>query len=63
ANRRLPDYAQVRAWVAADAPFSAAAGELTPNGRLRRDVLWQRYGQRIDQLYGEALIDALHGVL
>ncbi len=59
ANRRLPDYAQVRAWVAADAPFAAATGELTPNGRLRRDVLWQRYGQRIDQLYGEAL----HGVL
>lgn len=59
ANRRLPDYAQVRAWIAADSPFTTAAGELTPNGRLRRDVLWRRYGQRIHQLYGEPQ----HGIL
>ncbi|MFZ5556571.1 MAG: AMP-binding protein [Pseudomonadota bacterium] len=59
ANRALPDYAQVHAWVPADAPFSAVRGELTANGRLRRDVIRQRYGARIDQLYGEAL----HGVL
>lgn len=58
ANRRLPDYARVRGWVPADAPFSAARGELTANGRLRRDALWRRYGERIDRLYGETL----HGV-
>jgi long-subunit acyl-CoA synthetase (AMP-forming) len=58
ANRALPDYAQVRAWVAADAPFSSERGEITANGRLRRDALWRRYGERIDQLYGESL----HGV-
>jgi long-subunit acyl-CoA synthetase (AMP-forming) len=51
ANRALPDYAQVRCWIAADAAFSPGNGEATSNGRLRREPLLARYGDRIDQLY------------
>lgn len=36
ANARLPDYAQIHAWKRTR-PFTAGAGFLTPNGRLRRD--------------------------
>jgi long-subunit acyl-CoA synthetase (AMP-forming) len=36
ANRRLPDYAQVRSWALATEPFTFANGSLTANGRLRR---------------------------
>ena len=53
ANRCLPDYARVTAWIASDRPFSAAAGELTANGRPRRDALLARYRARIDRLYTE----------
>ncbi len=51
ANRRLPDYARVRAWIAADAPFTPAAGFATSNGRLRRDAILRHYRDRIDSLY------------
>jgi hypothetical protein len=54
ANRRLPDYARVGAWLFADAPFRPETGELTANGRLRRDTLLARYGSR--------LTDLIHGV-
>lgn len=54
ANRRLPDYARVGAWLFADAPFRPQAGELTANGRLRRDALLARYGSRLTNL--------IHGV-
>jgi long-subunit acyl-CoA synthetase (AMP-forming) len=50
-NRRLPDYARVRAWVRSDEPFSFSNQELTANGRPRRAVIWARYGERIEQLY------------
>lgn len=50
ANRRLPDYARVSAWLAADAPFRPETGELTANGRLRRDALIRRYGGRLTDL-------------
>jgi len=50
ANRRLPDYARVSAWLPADAPFRPDAGELTANGRLRRDALIRRYGGRLMHL-------------
>ncbi len=48
ANARLPDYAQVRSWLRADAPFTAQNGLATANGRPRRDALWQAYGARLD---------------
>ena len=54
ANRALPDYARIRAWIAAERDFSFAGGELTANARLRRDILLQLYGSRLERLYQEA---------
>jgi long-subunit acyl-CoA synthetase (AMP-forming) len=39
ANGRLPDYARIARWVRATAPFTAANGLATPNGRPRRDAI------------------------
>lgn len=54
-NRGLPDYAQVRDIVRADAPFSFADGLLTSNGRPRRDAILARYRTAIDARYAAAL--------
>lgn len=51
ANARLPDYAQIAFWIRADAPFAAADGSATANGRVRRDVAWSRYRERLETLY------------
>ena len=53
ANRRLPDYAQVRSWALAGEPFTFANGSLTANGRLRRAQLLRQQEQAIEQLYRE----------
>ena len=39
ANARLPDYARVARWVRGRAPFSAAGGLATANGRPRREPI------------------------
>jgi long-chain acyl-CoA synthetase len=39
ANAGLPDYARVQRWQRALAPFDAASGLATPNGRPRRDAI------------------------
>ena len=52
-NRGLPDYAHVADYVRADAPFSLDNGLLTSNGRLRRDVIAQRYADAIAQRYAD----------
>lgn len=54
-NRGLPDYAQVRDIVRADAPFSFADGLLTSNGRPRRDAILTRYRAAVDARYAAAL--------
>ena len=51
ANRRLPDYARIVAWIRADAPFHVGNGLATANGRPRRDEIFARYEARIDALY------------
>ena len=55
ANRRLPDYAQVRRWARVPEPFSLDNGLLTSNGRLRRRDIVERYGALLDALYREEL--------
>jgi long-chain acyl-CoA synthetase len=50
ANARLPDYAQVRRWVRADQRFTSQNGLATPNGRPRREAIWQAYAERLDAL-------------
>lgn len=51
ANRRLPDYAQVRAFAPPARPFTFANGSLTANGRLRRAHILRENEQLIRQLY------------
>ena len=56
-NTRLPDYARIRRWLAADHPFLPSNGLLTWNGRLRRQQIGAIYHERIDRLYQE---DSIH---
>lgn len=58
ANGALPDYARIGKWLIADTPFLPQNGQLTINGRLKRDAIWPHYRERIEALYGEG-----HGVL
>jgi hypothetical protein len=51
ANGRLPDYAQVVCWMRAEAPFNSGNGLATANGRVRREAVWSRYGERLESLY------------
>ncbi|MEW6314453.1 MAG: AMP-binding protein [Pseudomonadota bacterium] len=53
ANQILPDYARIKTWIHADAPFTPQNGQLTANGRLRREAIWPVYQQRIEKLYQE----------
>ena len=52
-NALLPDYARVAQWIMADAPFTLRNGQLSGNARLRREVIFQHYRERIDALYRE----------
>ena len=40
-NQNLPEYARLHGWQFIETPFSREAGELTANGRLRRDTICQ----------------------
>ncbi|ALP52476.1 hypothetical protein Tel_04555 [Candidatus Tenderia electrophaga] len=51
ANRQLPDYARVSAWLRADAPFSIDNHQCTANGRPRREQIARLYADRINALY------------
>ena len=50
-NQHLPDYARVTKWLTADAPFSVSNQQVTPNGRLKRDMIWRYYQDKINALY------------
>lgn len=50
-NELLPDYARIQRWIPAQAPFTPQNGQLTPNGRLRRDVIQAQYQYQISQCY------------
>lgn len=51
ANHVLPDYAQVKYWLPASTPFLPQNGQLTANGRLKRDAIWAQYQTAVEQLY------------
>jgi len=53
ANHVLPDYARVKYWLPAQVPFLPQNGQLTANGRLKREAIWQLYQTSIEQLYKE----------
>jgi long-subunit acyl-CoA synthetase (AMP-forming) len=54
-NRRLPDYARVRRFILAAAPFSPRDGTLTANGRIRRDRILGLYSDAIEACYRDTL--------
>jgi long-subunit acyl-CoA synthetase (AMP-forming) len=55
ANRHLPDYARVSGWTQATTPFTPANGQLTTNGRLKRDVIRTAYLDAIESHYQEEI--------
>lgn len=65
-NATLPDYACIKRFILADAPFLPDNGLLTDNGRPRREAIAARYADAIDALYAEAaspLPEFLHDLL
>lgn len=50
-NQQLPDYARVGKWLLAETQFSPSNAQLTPNGRLKRNAIWQNYQSTINALY------------
>lgn len=54
-NRLLPDYAQVTRWIIARTPFLPQNGQMTPNGRLKREAIWAQYQGAIETLYDNPL--------
>ena len=55
-NQNLPDYARVKQWLYASEPFTKANGQLTDNGRLRREAIWHCYETQINSLYEELIV-------
>jgi len=50
-NLTLPDYARLTRWILAEQPFSAANGQLTGNGRIRRPAIGACYAAQIEHCY------------
>ena len=51
ANQQLPDYARIRTWIPAKAPFTPANGMATANGRLRRGDIFAAHAEQLENLY------------
>jgi long-subunit acyl-CoA synthetase (AMP-forming) len=51
ANARLPDYARIKAWSLADAPFSPHNGLARAPGSLDREAIALRYAVELESLY------------
>ncbi len=52
-NAVLPDYAQIGRWVLASHPFSLQNGQVTANGRIKRDAIWEFFHVQLQALYLE----------
>lgn len=63
ANRDLPDYARVGTWVRATAPFSPDNGQLTANGRPRRDAIAAAYPDALAEPHSSDTPKEPHGLL
>jgi long-chain acyl-CoA synthetase len=53
-NPGLPHYKHVRAFHLVEAPFTIESGLLTANGKLKRDLISERFRSEIDAMYGAA---------
>jgi long-chain acyl-CoA synthetase len=52
-NATLPHYRKIRAYHAANEPFTIENGLLTANGKLRRDAIAVRYASEIEKMYAK----------
>ncbi|HSZ61830.1 MAG TPA: AMP-binding protein [Terriglobales bacterium] len=50
-NPELPHYRQVRAFHLVEEAFTIESGLLTANGKLKRDLIAERFGKQIDAMY------------
>jgi len=50
-NPELPHYKQVRAFHVVGDPFTIENGLLTANGKLKRDLIAERYRNEVDGMY------------
>ena len=53
-NAEQPHYKRVRAFHLHAEPFSVENGLLTANGKLRRELIAERFAPRIEEMYGNA---------
>ena len=53
-NVELPHYKQVRAFRIVSDPFTIESGLLTANGKLKRDLIAERFQNEIDGMYQAA---------
>ena len=51
-NAKLSSIEKVRRFIIADAPFSVDNEQMTPTLKVRRHVVRQVYGERLERLYG-----------
>lgn len=52
-NARLPSYETIKKIDVLPRDFSIEGGELTPTLKLRRKMIYEKYRERIERLYGE----------
>jgi long-subunit acyl-CoA synthetase (AMP-forming) len=52
-NQVLPDYARIGPWMLADEPFTPINGLATANGRLKRDLIKEKFSHQIELLYAK----------
>jgi len=50
-NAELPHYKQVRAFHIVGDPFTIESGLLTANGKLKRDLIADRFQNEIGEMY------------
>jgi long-chain acyl-CoA synthetase len=58
ANRAFPHYKQVRAFHLVEEAFTIESGLLTANGKLKRDVIAERFRNDIDAMYQASMNQA-----
>lgn len=52
-NRTLPEASRLKKFVILHKAFDADEGELTRTRKLRRNILYQKYGDLLEAMYGE----------
>jgi long-chain acyl-CoA synthetase len=52
-NQSLSHPEQVRRWQVIETPLSISKGELTPNLKVKRNVVWEHYNREIHAMYAD----------